>query len=110
MHFATGKTCTNVKADLMVIQKALLHIRDEPVNQVVILRLPNCPPKTQGDVKDALTHDIIHALTLSVPVVTLQWIPAHCQVHGNEVADALAKSGGQAEQVERPTSYLKSRL
>ena len=37
--------------------------------------------------------------------VTLQWIHAHCQVHGKEMADTLAKSGGRLELVEQPTSH-----
>ena len=96
----------------MVIHKALLLVRDKPVGQVVIIRHSlTALQRIQGDVKDALTHDITQEQTLSVLRVTLQWIglPAHCQVHGNEVADALAKSGGRLEQVEQPASYPASK-
>ena len=37
--------------------------------------------------------------------VTLQWIPSHCNVPGNEAADFLAKEGTTKEQVDRSTSY-----
>ena len=37
--------------------------------------------------------------------VTLQWIPSHCIVPGNEAADSLAKEGTTREQVDRSTSY-----
>ena len=37
--------------------------------------------------------------------VTLQWIPSHCNVSGNEAAESLAKEGTTKEQVDRSTSY-----
>ena len=37
--------------------------------------------------------------------VTLQWIPAHCGVPGNELADKLAKQGAQKEQLNADVSY-----
>ena len=37
--------------------------------------------------------------------VTLQWIPSHCNVPGNEAADSLAKEGTTKEQVDRSTRY-----
>ena len=36
--------------------------------------------------------------------VTLQWIPSHCDVQGNEKADTLAKEGSTKEQVDRSTT------
>ena len=35
----------------------------------------------------------------------LQWIPAHCGIHGNETADRLAKIGGSMEQSNNQVSY-----
>ena len=37
--------------------------------------------------------------------VTLQWIPSHCHLPGNEAADSLAKEVTTKEQVDRSTSY-----
>ena len=37
--------------------------------------------------------------------VTLQWIPSHCNLPGNEAANSLAKEGTTKEQVDRSTSY-----
>ena len=37
--------------------------------------------------------------------VTVQWIPAHCGVHGNEVADGLAREGGKLDQQDKSVSY-----
>ena len=37
--------------------------------------------------------------------VTLQWIPAHCGVHGNKSADILAKEGSGPDQHDKSVSY-----
>ena len=34
--------------------------------------------------------------------ITLQWIPSHCNIGGNEAADKLAKEGSSMEQPENP--------
>ena len=41
----------------------------------------------------------------TVTNLTLQWIPAHCGIHGSEQADRLAREGGQLDQEDRYTSY-----
>jgi hypothetical protein len=41
----------------------------------------------------------------------LQWIPGHCQIAGNEHADALAKKGAKITQTHvRETSYRSIKL
>ena len=41
--------------------------------------------------------------------VILQWIPSHCNLHGNETADSLAKEGSHQEQIDRSTSYSEAK-
>jgi hypothetical protein len=43
--------------------------------------------------------------------IALQWIPGHCQIAGNEHADALAKKGAKIIQMHtRETSYHSIKL
>ena len=46
----------------------------------------------------------------STSTVTLQWIPAHCGIKGNENADRLAKEGGKQEQPETSMSFKESKM
>ena len=39
---------------------------------------------------------------------TLQWIPAHCGLRGNELADTLAKQGAHLEQIDSTTTSSSS--
>ena len=40
---------------------------------------------------------------------TLQWIPAHCGLRGNELADTLAKQGAHLEQIDSTTTYSEEK-
>ena len=53
-------------------------------------------------------HNHLSAALLSLcksHAVTLQWIPSHCNVPGNETADSLAKESTTKEKVDWSTSY-----
>ena len=41
----------------------------------------------------------------STNTITLQWVPSHCDLYGNEQADSLAKAGSREMQTDRTTSY-----
>lgn len=52
--------------------------------------------------------DLFHKALAKFPSkakVTLQWIPAHCGIRRNEIADVLTKEGSRMEQTDRGTIY-----
>ena len=54
------------------------------------------------------TSSIRSALHNRVSPVTIQWIPGHSDVPGNDLADEAAKSGAELQVACRPTSFRSS--
>ena len=53
-------------------------------------------------------HSSLAKLTAQFSV-SLQWVPAHVGLTGNEKADLLAKIGSQAPQTQNPVTYREAR-
>ena len=56
----------------------------------------------QKDLNEVETVLVDHAAQTNR---TLQWIPAHCGIIGNEQADRFARERGQLDQEDRYISY-----
>ena len=56
---------------------------------------------------DQLTMSL-RALSEHYKKVVLQWIPAHCNIKGNEKADHLAKCGSKKEQSDLSLTYKEA--
>ena len=84
----------------------IIHDQHHSINQaplkrnaVMSGRIPKSPPEGCNEMEAALV-DLAAQTNLS-----LQWIPAHIWIQGNEQADRLARKGGQLDQEDRCTSY-----
>ena len=66
-----------------------------------------------SQIKNNLVVDILYKLrilkTLDIDVY-FEWIPSHCGVQGNEIADKLAKKGSSKEIIELEIPYIKEEL
>ena len=110
----TGRISTNFNAEAEALKVAALDInrnlgRAKPKVAIftdalsVLQALQNSKKKDLNELVTALTR------LAGCTAVTLQWIPAHCGIQGNEIADSLAKEAGQLEQVESKISYADER-
>ena len=108
-------------AELVAIQKALQYLRSQgpPGRPVVILsdslaaltaiqRESGTRTDLVGDILD-LAHYLLRERDLDL---SLQWVPSHVGVRGNELADRAAKSaalGSEAVALDLPLSYSDAR-
>ena len=112
-----GQHCSNYTAELKAIDHAITTIYSQflfeiqsPTDTVIfsdslsaLQALQNVTTETDKDVA-AVGMNIHRLITRFNIKVTLQWIPGHSGVHGNEKADTLAKQGATQAQPIQPVS------
>jgi len=113
--YATGKYSTNYRAEVIAIKKAAEEL-PENENDIkpnisvltdalsVYEGLQNTREKTLDTLRLALIE------LSSKANVVLQWIPAHCGIPGNKIADGLAKEGGSLPQTDRRYQEVKTHI
>jgi hypothetical protein len=73
--------------------------------------LPTGSTETKISTEARDCQDLIRQLKAKHKQIAPQWIPGHCQIAGNEQADALAKKGAKITQTHiRETSYHSIKL
>ena len=114
---ACCKSCDNYDAEIQGLISAIEKIHQhfgsgqgEPSDIVIftdsmsaLKALHSLEPSHLGI--DSLALNINNLLTSYDIQLTLQWIPGHCDLQGNERADRLAKEGARKEQPDNPSSY-----
>ena len=101
-----------MRAELTAMVMALDWLGDNRGMSVVIFTdsLSALQALERDRIQNNLIVDILYkikVLQLSDIYVNFEWIPSHCGIHGNEVADLLAKKGASKEQVELHIPYIK---
>lgn len=96
-----GPHTTNYDGEIEAIKFAIqqLLFRTHKFNKVVILSDSKAAIQAIVSMDETPTREIqeirkmLQQLKSLKKQVNLQWIPAHCGIHGNETADILAKKG-----------------
>ena len=109
ISLATGLYSTNYKAEAEALKTAAAHFEASTHASLKVVLLTDALSVLQAlqSNRDTELNDLSAALASLCRrhEVTLQWIPSHCNLPGNEAADSLAKEGTTKEQVDRSTSY-----
>jgi ribonuclease HI len=103
---ATGKHCTNYKAEYEAMVTALGMIEEtlEDCWQIVILTDALSVLQALENHKLPVLSEVLSRMS-NTRKIALQWIPAHCGIPGNEKADELAKLGAEGDQPVNKISY-----
>ncbi|MCP4271485.1 MAG: reverse transcriptase-like protein, partial [Gammaproteobacteria bacterium] len=112
---ACGRTCSNYEAEIKALRTAVelahqsFELTEHTPQDIVIFTdsksalqaLENLQLNTCDDINHLVKA--IHNLLSSYDIqITLQWIPGHSNIKGNEHADKLAKAGARKDQVDKP--------
>ena len=97
---ASGQQSTNYRAEVYSLLAAAQTLNQEdrlPTNTVLLTDCWSTLQSLQSPEGEQIFSNIRQELSLlkNKTSVTLQWIPSHCGVGGNEEADQLSKNGKQ---------------
>ena len=113
--FPTGKISSNYRAETVALLHAVKIITELAIPPQKVVFFTDCRSLLQGlqnNRSDKPMKDIRAALyELSrQSTITLQWVPSHCGITGNEKADdALSKAGSKMEQFNHPVTYREAK-
>ena len=105
-----GDLCSNFEAEVIAIKSSLERIKDQfktqSQDQSNVVIFSDSKSALEAIKNQSFKETTIINLLLTIndfiettnKTVTLQWIPSHCSIDGNERADTLAKLGAAKEQ------------
>ena len=104
-----GLQCSNYRAEILAICTAAEHLLESREKREISPSSPTLyqPFKPSTQMIQGL-HSSLAKLTAQF-TVSLQWVPAHVRLTGNEKADRLAKIGSQAPQTQNPVTYREAK-
>ncbi|BFZ07875.1 hypothetical protein BsWGS_10914 [Bradybaena similaris] len=106
----TGKYCSNFSAEAQAIEQAagMIYSSNSDCSQAVIFTDALAVLQALKSGKLSHLRSVLDKVSERYKV-TLQWVPLHCGVPGNERADSLAKKGGECEQPDNEVTYFEKK-
>ena len=113
--YSAGAFCNSCRAELVAIDKALSMAAEDPEDRwrvaniftdskAAIESIERGPQGQKTELNDTIIQKM-KQLDQRGKVIKIQWIPAHCDIPGNEDADTLAKEGGNRDQLDVGIPY-----
>ena len=112
-----GEHCSNFEAEIIAIKSTIEYLKSlfehkekSPTNIVIFtdskstLQALEEPNNIEQDDLFSLSMSIHEMLTSFDIKITLQWVPGHSDINGNNIADILAKQGSRKDQPNKPCS------
>jgi ribonuclease HI len=105
-----GSNGSSYDGELRAILEALKKVRNHRLNKIVILSdskaaIQAIASSEEVDREVKLCKIQLLKLKNENKEVVLQWVPSHCNLHGNEKADYLAKRGSKMPQFTKGLTY-----
>ena len=103
---AAGQQSTNYRTEAYALLTAAQTLNQEELPTAFLTDCWSILQSLQSPGGDQIFSNIRQELSLlkNKTSVTLQWIPSHCGVGGNDKADRLSKMGSRLEQYAQPMS------
>ena len=108
MMFPAGRLCSSFGAECLAMVEAVRWLTKNPGTAVICtdsLSMHSALMKNDWRNNTNLIVEIRNLMPSTNGKISLLWIPAHCDLPGNEVADDLAKRATVLQQGETPVSY-----
>ncbi|XP_043212000.1 uncharacterized protein LOC122376264 [Amphibalanus amphitrite] len=111
LRIPAGTLCSSFRAEMVALQKTLEHIiENESGTDPVIICTDSMSavaalregPSAQRSARGATVWQLLREASAGDRPVTLQWVPSHCGIPGNEAADTLANEAAALAQEDVP--------
>ena len=110
----SGLRCTNYKAEVEAIREAanLLGNLVNNKSKVVILSDAKSVLQSLENTKDFELDTLkekLGALKKGTESCAIQWVPGHCDLEGNDIADRLAREGSEMDQQVEEITFQEAK-